>query len=43
MVEGMRRLIEYIVWRFGSRGRGPLAYRMLAGALVRDEHGRRGP
>ena len=26
----MRRLIDFLVWRFGSRGRGPLAYRMLA-------------
>lgn len=38
----MRRLIDYLVWRFGAGGRGPLAYRMLAGALVRDPRVRRG-
>jgi hypothetical protein len=37
----MRRLIDYFVWRFGSGGRGPLAYRMLAGALVPNEQVRR--
>jgi hypothetical protein len=33
----MRQLIEYFVWRFGSGGRGPLAYRMLASALVTQD------
>jgi hypothetical protein len=36
----MRRLglIDYVLSRFGSWGRRPLAYRMLAGVLVREEH-----
>ncbi len=25
----MRGLVDYLRWRFGSGGRGPLAYRML--------------
>jgi hypothetical protein len=37
----MRRLIDYLAWRFGAGGRGRLAYRMLAGALVRDARVRR--
>jgi hypothetical protein len=37
----MRRLIDFLRWRFGSGGRGPLAYRMLAGALVQSERSRR--
>jgi hypothetical protein len=39
----MRRLIGFFVWRFGAGGRGPLAYRMLAGALVRSDRARRSP
>jgi hypothetical protein len=38
----MRRLIGFFVWRFGAGGRGPLAYRMLADALVHGKHVRRG-
>jgi hypothetical protein len=38
----MRRLIDYLVWRLRAGRRGPLAYRMLAGALVPDERARRG-
>jgi hypothetical protein len=33
----MRRLVDYVVWRFGSRGRGPLAYRMLAGVVAHTD------
>ncbi len=36
----MRQIIDYIVWRFGSGGRGPLAYRMLADALREDVRAR---
>jgi hypothetical protein len=37
----MRHVLDYLRWRFGSRGRGPLAYRMLAGVLVESERLRR--
>lgn len=37
----MLRLIGHLVHRLGLRGRERLAYRMLAGALVRDENARR--
>lgn len=40
----MRRLglIDYLLLRVGSWGRGPLAYRMLAGVLARQAHVPRG-
>lgn len=37
----MRQLVNYLRWRFGAGGRGPLAYRMLEGALVQSERPRR--
>jgi hypothetical protein len=37
----MRRFVDYLRWRFGSRGRGPLAYRMLAGVVVESDRARR--
>jgi hypothetical protein len=37
----MRRIVDYFRWRFGSRGRGPLAYRMLAGVVVQADRPRR--
>jgi hypothetical protein len=37
----MRRLVYYLRWRFGSGGRGPRAYRMLAGVLVESDRARR--
>jgi hypothetical protein len=33
--------MHYLRWRFGSRGRGPLAYRMLAGVVVESDRTRR--
>jgi hypothetical protein len=33
----MRQLVDYLLWRFGSRGRGPLAYRMLAGVIAHTD------
>jgi hypothetical protein len=40
----MRRLglIDYVLSRFGSWGRRPLAYRMLAGVLARQDQVPRG-
>jgi len=37
----MRRLVNQILMRLGSKGRERLAYRMLVGALVTQERPRR--
>jgi len=37
----MRQFVQYLRWRFGSRGRGPRAYRMLAGVVAQSERQRR--
>jgi hypothetical protein len=39
----MRRFVSYLRWRFGSGGRGPLAYRMLSGVVVQSDRPRRHP
>jgi hypothetical protein len=30
----MRQLRDYLVWRFGSGGRGPLVYHLLASIVA---------